>query len=106
MRQRRIWPRILPKMGKMPDMRASGAAAQEFDLRMDALADYRICVQGCLDESWSERMAGLDVQSTSETTTLTGSLPDQAALSGVLNTLYDLQLPVVSVELLQPDRDK
>jgi len=75
---------------------------------MDALADYRICVQGCLDESWSERMGGLEVQSTLEnaTTTLTGSLPDQAALSGVLNTLYDLQLPVVSVELLRREHDE
>ena len=79
-----------------------GSQVQDFDLRMDALADYRICVQGHLDESWSERLGGLEVQSTLETTitTLTGSLPDQAALSGVLNTLYDLQLPMLSVELL------
>lgn len=85
-----------------PATQQTGSRIQDFDLRMDALADYRICVQGCLDESWSERMGGLEVQTTLETaiTTLTGSLPDQAALSGVLNTLYDLQLPVVSVELL------
>jgi hypothetical protein len=33
--------------------------------------------------------------------TLVGRLPDQAALSGVLNTLYDSQFPVLSVECLE-----
>ena len=33
-------------------------------------------------------------------TILIGHLKDQAALSGVLNALYDLHLPVISVELL------
>jgi hypothetical protein len=31
-------------------------------------------------------------------TTLVGWLADQAALSGVLNTLYDLHRPLLSVE--------
>jgi hypothetical protein len=31
-------------------------------------------------------------------TTLTGRLLDQATLFGVLNTLYDLHLPLLSVE--------
>jgi hypothetical protein len=34
--------------------------------------------------------------------TLIGSLRDQAALSGVLNELYELHLPVLNVERL-PD---
>jgi hypothetical protein len=33
-------------------------------------------------------------------TILVGHLTDQAALSGVLNTLYDLRLPLLSVECL------
>jgi hypothetical protein len=33
--------------------------------------------------------------------TLVGRLPDQAALSGVLNTLYETQYPVLSVECLE-----
>ncbi|HRX01992.1 MAG: hypothetical protein M9927_19150 [Anaerolineae bacterium] len=33
-------------------------------------------------------------------TVLTGEFQDQAALSGVLNTLYDLGLPLLSVECL------
>jgi len=32
--------------------------------------------------------------------TLVGRLKDQAELSGVLNTLYELHLPLLSVEIL------
>jgi hypothetical protein len=31
---------------------------------------------------------------------LTGKISDQAALSGVLNTLYDLRMTVISVNLI------
>ncbi len=34
-------------------------------------------------------------------TILVGRLPDQTALSSVLNTLYELHLPVVSVDCLE-----
>ncbi len=34
------------------------------------------------------------------TTILTGNLEDQASLAGVLRTLYELHLPVLSVECL------
>ena len=34
-------------------------------------------------------------------TTLVGELADQAALAGVLNTLFELHLPVLSVERLR-----
>ena len=33
-------------------------------------------------------------------TILIGNLKDQSALSGVLNAIYDLHLPVISVEYL------
>jgi hypothetical protein len=33
-------------------------------------------------------------------TTLLGELSDQAALAGVLNTLYELHLPVLAVQRL------
>ena len=36
-------------------------------------------------------------------TTLLGELADQAALEGVLNTLFSLHLPVVSVERLSAE---
>jgi hypothetical protein len=37
-------------------------------------------------------------------TTLTGDLDDQASLAGVLRTLYELHLPVLSVECLNAKR--
>ena len=63
---------------------------------------YRICVQGFLHESWSERLAGLRIttgnfkgQAVME---LTGQLCDQAELSGVLNSLYERRLTILLVE--------
>ena len=69
-------------------------------------ANYKIEVRGNLDGSWSDKLGGLQVKSTAgkARTVISGALSDQAALSGVLNTLYDLQLPVISVEHLpQPE---
>lgn len=66
---------------------------------------YRIQVNGHLDISWSDRLSGMTIitvggKNTIETTILEGRLLDQAALTGVINTLYDLGLPLVSVEYL------
>ncbi len=68
-------------------------------------ATYRIRVGGLLDASWSDRLGGLTVTTTGgrdlpPTTTLEGRLPDQAALNGVLGTLYEQHMPVLSVECL------
>lgn len=74
-------------------------------LRLDSPAVYVIRIQGHLDKSWSERMSGATIQvysqpPTAPVTVLTGEFRDQAALAGVLNTLYDLGLPLLSVECL------
>jgi len=74
----------------------------------DKPGNYRIRVRGTLDESWSERLGGLFItinqkdDHTTETT-LVGLMRDQAELSGVLNTLYELHLPLLSVEYLDGD---
>ena len=74
-------------------------------LKLETAATYRIRVQGHLDKSWSNRLAGMTITADPASdqppvTTLVGHLADQAALSGVLNTLYDLHLPLLSVEIL------
>ena len=74
-------------------------------LTLDTPAAYQIRIQGHLDKSWSDRMGGATIQVQSQppespVTTLTGNFRDQAALAGVLNTLYDLGLPLLSVECL------
>ena len=66
---------------------------------------YRIHINGHLDTSWSDRLSGMTIitvvgKNTLETTTLEGRLLDQAALTGVINTLYDLGIPLISVEYL------
>ena len=74
-------------------------------LKFEAPASYRIRVQGHLDDSWTDRLGGMVItraftQDSQPMTILTGSLLDQAALSGVMNALYGLHLTVFSVELI------
>ena len=65
---------------------------------------YQIRVLGLLDPSWSDRLGGLDIvqdrNADPPSSTLTGSLIDQSAMTGVVNTLVDLRQTVISVELL------
>jgi hypothetical protein len=75
-------------------------------LKIETSARYRIVVKGDLDQNRSVRVGGMTISTrrTDDETLITqleGKLADQAALSGVLNTLYDMQLPVLSVECLE-----
>ena len=71
----------------------------------DSPATYRIGVEGRVPARWSDRLEGMIIterspEAESPVTTLMGELSDQAALAGVLNTLYELHLPVLTVERL------
>jgi hypothetical protein len=73
----------------------------------DRPATYRISVQGRIDPNWSDLLAGMKIRLAKDeahplVTILDGELTDQAALIGVLNTLYEMHLPILSV-LCQPD---
>jgi hypothetical protein len=75
-------------------------------LLFDHPATYQISVQGRIDPTWSDRLEGMaiwlaTVEVDSPVTTLEGELIDQAALAGVLNALYELHLPVLSVNRLK-----
>ena len=70
--------------------------------RFDRAAEYRICVKGQLPRTWSDRLGGMQVSISGRSvgkpiTTLTVRLPDQAALRGILNKLWDLNLTLVAV---------
>jgi len=60
---------------------------------LDKPSVYRIKVRGVVPESWIDRLGGMRIVAVSSTeSTLEGELPDQAALRGVLDTLYELHL--------------
>ncbi len=63
---------------------------------------YRIRVQGHLDHSWQQRFGGLRIEhEEAGTTQLSGLLPDQAALHGVLLQVIRLGLTLLSLETSQ-----
>jgi hypothetical protein len=66
---------------------------------------YEILVQGVLDARWSVWFDGLHLSSdaTVGTTTIAGSVPDQAALHGLLAKVRDLGLPLLAVRRVGPD---
>lgn len=71
----------------------------------DSPADYQISVQGRIDPPWSARLEGMTISQAAvgadlPVTTLQGELKDQTALAGVLNTLYELHLPILLVKCL------
>ena len=69
-------------------------------------AMYRICILGTLDKKWSDYCGGMTIEhdialNQYPMTTLTGILADQSALIGILNSLYDMGCPILSVECVE-----
>ena len=68
----------------------------------DGPMTYQIEVRGKLDEGWSDWFRGMAVaiecaDDGSPVTTLAGPVADQAALRGILNRIWDLNLTLLSV---------
>ena len=68
-------------------------------------AIYRVVIQGAVSEDWHRRLGGMEVTTSSPEsdeprTILEGRLRDQAALHGLLETLYALHLPILEVTKL------
>lgn len=70
-------------------------------LKIDEPAYYLIQIQGTLSPRWTDFLAGLkiSVNHQEELSTLEGIIDDQAALLGILNSLYSLGFPLLSVKL-------
>lgn len=69
---------------------------------------YRIVVEGDLEESFSDRLAGMSIRVShgaprGAITVLEGRILDQAQLVGVLNALYGLRLPILELGVLPDD---
>ena len=72
----------------------------------DRPGNYRIHVIGSLHESWSEKRGGLRIRSCSSkdqeepVTELIGKVRDQAKLIGLSDSLYNLHLSILKVEVV------
>jgi len=69
-------------------------------------ATFRISVLGTVDKKWSDYCGGMIIEHDIALheypmTTLTGQLIDQAALIGVLNSLYDMGCSILFVECVE-----
>ena len=78
---------------------------------MSGPAIYRIRVRGRLDADLSARLEGMRIENLAHgdgkiESVLEGRILDQAALSGVLNKLYELHLPVMAVDCLGGSDDE
>jgi len=64
---------------------------------------YEIKIKGQLDNHWSEWFDGLAMTYDEHGhTILSGPVADQAALHGLLNKIRDLNLILISVNLIKP----
>jgi hypothetical protein len=65
---------------------------------------YQIKILGFIDERWSSYFAGMAVTvEATGVTRLRGEIADDSALHGLLNKIRDLNLRIVSVQLLDSD---
>lgn len=64
---------------------------------------FEIKIKGHLDAGWSEWLSGMKLTYLEgNQTLLSGSLPDQAALHGLLERIRDLNLMLISVTCSGP----
>lgn len=79
--------------------------AETFGFNKPAI--YQIEVLGKISTEWVDRLSGMSAAyeegNKGMVSILTGRLSDQAALSGVLNSLYDMHLTVLSVKMLKKE---
>ena len=66
---------------------------------------YIIIIQGRLKDQWADWLNGTVIhienrETTPAQTAITVCVPDQAALRGILNKLWDLNLTLIAVNLL------
>jgi len=67
---------------------------------------YEIKIWGCLDSSWSAWFDGLLLTADCDRneTLISGEVPDQAALHGLLIKVRNLGLPLIGVKREEPGR--
>ena len=76
------------------------------DINFSSPVNARIEVKGKLDKNLSEYLCGLKItnlliEKKTRISRLEGEITDQAALMGVLNTLYNMRFPIINVMVKQ-----
>jgi hypothetical protein len=64
---------------------------------------YEIRLGGHLDARWAARFDGMTLTTGDGTTVIEGPVVDQAALHGLLRTVHDIGLPLLSVNPSEED---
>jgi hypothetical protein len=60
-----------------------------------------IKIQDQLDKKWKNRFEGMEISYEGENTILTGNLKDEAHMHRVLNIIRDLNLKLISINLVE-----
>jgi hypothetical protein len=95
--------RKIAKVRTRGNMTNTKAETRQDATRM-AAGLFEIHIKGHLDSSWSDWLEGLEVKLLDNgEMILYGPIPDQAALMGVLNKLYGLNLTLLSLERVGPN---
>ena len=64
---------------------------------------YRIRLKGQLEGKWSDWLNRTVISFSGDETILTGEVPDQAALHGLLARIRDLKLKLLPLECTEPE---
>ncbi len=67
--------------------------------------EYFIQVEGSISPEWQEWFGGMQISRQGSTTLISGYLPDQAALYGILNRLAGLNLALILVQRTPSKQD-
>ncbi len=72
---------------------------------------FQIIVQGMVNESWSLWLGNISIEPlgdfhSGKVTKLFGKVIDQAALRGLINQIWDLNLPIISYQQKDPQLEE
>ena len=58
---------------------------------------FQIVIKDRIDKEWGDWFGDIEIRYQDDSTVLTGELPDQSALHGILSQIRDLNLTLISV---------
>jgi glycerol-3-phosphate O-acyltransferase len=94
----------------LPNFMEHRMANQDIDFSQEPgqVFGYRIVVEGEVNNGWFEWFEDVDLEREGQVdgcpvTVLTGRIPDQAALRGLLNRIWDLNLKIIAFDRFSDD---